>query len=121
MSVIVKDMHMPTGCGSCDFAYYFDDEETHPYCRRLMRTIQRPSQRFEDCPLSPAPPLIKALEDKGRVNYCDECELIQVVGHVAYCKVDGKMIPPIMLIRGQGKGPAWNCKKRKGVGLHDGK
>lgn len=111
MSVIVRDMNMPTGCGSCDFANYFSDGV--PYCRRLMRAILRPAQRLDGCPISPATPLEKALEAKGRVNYCDECEHIQIIGNAPYCKVDGKMIHPIMLTRGQGTGPAWNCEKRK--------
>ena len=58
-------------------------------------------------------PLEKALQEEGRVNYCDECKQFQIVGNAAYCKVDGKLIHPIMLTRGQGTGPAWNCKKRQ--------
>lgn len=52
MSVIVKDMNMPTGCGSCDFANYFSDGD--PYCRRMMRRIVRPTARLDDCPLEDA-------------------------------------------------------------------
>lgn len=52
MSVIVKDMKMPTGCGSCDFANYFSDGE--PYCRRLMRRIVQASKRLDECPLEDA-------------------------------------------------------------------
>ena len=58
-------------------------------------------------------PLEKAKSNKGRVNYCDECEQFEIVGNAAYCKVDGKLIHPIMLMRGQGTGAAWNCKKRR--------
>lgn len=58
-------------------------------------------------------PLEKAKSNKGRVNYCDECEHFEIVGNACYCKVDGKLIHPIMLARGQGTGAAWNCKKRK--------
>lgn len=58
-------------------------------------------------------PLEKALQEEGKVNYCDECEHFKIVGNTAYCKVNGKLIHPIMLTRGQGRGPAWNCKKRK--------
>ena len=108
MSVIVRNMQMPTGCGSCDFANYFSDGE--PYCRRLMRHVTA-TKRLDDCPLSPLTPLEKALEEKGPVNYCDECGQFQIVGSAAYCKVDGKLIHPIMMMRGQGTGPAWNCKK----------
>lgn len=57
-------------------------------------------------------PLEKAKSAEGRVNYCDECEQFKIVGNACYCKVDGKLINPIMLARGQGTGPAWNCKKR---------
>ena len=60
-------------------------------------------------------PLQKALQDKGKVNYCDECEQFQIVGNAAYCKVDGKLIHPIMIVRGQGRGPAYNCKKREKI------
>ena len=58
-------------------------------------------------------PLEKARAEEGRVNYCDECEQFEIVGEAAYCKVDGKLIHPIMMARGQGTGPAWNCKKRR--------
>ena len=58
-------------------------------------------------------PLEKAKAAEGRVNYCDECKQFEIVGNACYCKVDGKLIHPIMLARGQGTGPAWNCKKRK--------
>lgn len=58
-------------------------------------------------------PFEKARAKEGRVNYCDECERFVIVGNAAYCTVDGKMIHPIMLMRGKGTGPAWNCSKRK--------
>ena len=58
-------------------------------------------------------PLEKAKLNKDRVNYCDECEQFEIVGNAAYCKVDGKLILPMMLVRGQGTGAAWNCKKRR--------
>ena len=54
MSVIVKGMKMPTGCGSCDFAGFLPYED--PYCRRLMRTIRVVSKRLDDCPLEAIPP-----------------------------------------------------------------
>ena len=57
-------------------------------------------------------PLEKAKAAEGRVNYCDECGQFVIVVNGAFCKVDGKLIHPIMLVRGQGTGPAWNCKKR---------
>ena len=58
-------------------------------------------------------PLEKALDEKGKVNYCDECERCVVVGDAAYCEADGKLLHPIMFIRGEGTGPAWACKKRE--------
>ncbi len=64
-------------------------------------------------------PLEKAKSNKGRVNYCDECEQFEIVGNAAYCKADGKMIHPIMLVRGQGTGAAWNCKKRRPITNYD--
>lgn len=65
-------------------------------------------------------PLEKAKAEKGRVNYCGKCEQFQIVGNVAYCKVDGKLIHPIMMmIPSQGTGPAWNCKKRKPLTNYD--
>lgn len=57
-------------------------------------------------------PLEKAKAEEGRVNCWDECESFQIVGNAAYCKVDGKLIHPIMMMRGQGTCPAWNCHKR---------
>lgn len=57
-------------------------------------------------------PLEKAKASGERVNYCDECEKFKIVGNDAYCEADGKLIHPIMLIRGQGTGPSWNCQKR---------
>jgi hypothetical protein len=64
-------------------------------------------------------PLEKAKSNKGRVNYCDECEQFEIVGNAAYCKIDGKLIHPIMLVRGQGTGAAWNCKKRRPLTNYD--
>ena len=58
-------------------------------------------------------PLEKAKANAGCVNYCDECESFVILNDAPYCKVDGKLIHPIMLVRGQGTGPAWNCKNRQ--------
>ena len=59
-------------------------------------------------------PLEKALQHEGEINYCDECELMRVVGHAAYCSVSGKIIHPMMFDRSvQGYGPAHACKLRK--------
>lgn len=52
MGVYVKDMQMPSGCGSCDFANFFSDGE--PYCRRLMKRVKA-SSRLPDCPLHDVP------------------------------------------------------------------
>jgi len=46
--IYVENMRMPTGCVSCDFADY---GTTDPFCRRLMRTITRHSERMQDCPV----------------------------------------------------------------------
>ena len=53
MGVYIKDMEMPSGCASCDFANYLRDGE--PYCRRLMRRVPA-ARRLPDCPLGPVPP-----------------------------------------------------------------
>lgn len=58
-------------------------------------------------------PLERALQEAGRINYCDECQNFVIVGRAAYCKHSGKLIHPIMVERGQGTGPAWNCKNAK--------
>lgn len=50
-------------------------------------------------------PLEKAKAAGGRVNYCDECESFVILNDAPYCKVDGKLIHPIMLVRGQGPAP----------------
>ena len=53
MSVLIKDMKMPTGCLSCDFCNLFGlyDER---YCRRLMRTTTGVT-RLNNCPLIGVP------------------------------------------------------------------
>lgn len=59
-------------------------------------------------------PLEKARqrEAAGGIDYCDECEAFVVIHGTAYCERSGKLIHPIMLERGQGTGPAQNCKDR---------
>lgn len=54
-----------------------------------------------------------ALERASRVNYCDECENFVILNDAPYCKVDGKLIHPTMMVRGTGSGPAMRCKKRE--------
>ena len=60
-------------------------------------------------------PLEKKLQaaQKAQINYCDECESFTIVGSAAYCKVDGKLLHPLMYTRGQGSGPASRCEKRR--------
>ena len=58
-------------------------------------------------------PLEKALKEAGRINYCDECGNFLIVGRTAYCKHSGKLIHPIMVERGQGRGPAFACPNAK--------
>lgn len=53
MSVGVKGMDMPTGCGSCPFARYLSDKA--PYCARLMQVIKFASSRLPECPLFDLP------------------------------------------------------------------
>ena len=62
MGVYIKDMEMPSGCASCDFANYLRDGE--PYCRRLMRRVPA-ARRLPDCPIGPVPP-------HGRLGDLDE-------------------------------------------------
>lgn len=56
-------------------------------------------------------PLEKALARQNKVNYCDECENFLMVDGWAYCKDSGKMIHPIMCLRMQGTGGAYNCTR----------
>lgn len=64
-------------------------------------------------------PLEKALERASKIDYCDECKNFTIVGDAAYCKADGKLIHPLMVERGQGYGPARNCKNAEKA-EHDG-
>lgn len=58
------------------------------------------------------------LEKAMSVEYCDQCDNFVIKGNAAFCKVDGKLIHPLMVMRGQGSGPALRCKKREG-GRHE--
>lgn len=58
-------------------------------------------------------PLELALEREGQIDYCDECEYLRVVDGTPYCGVSGKLLHPMMFLRGQGYGPARRCTKRK--------
>lgn len=55
-------------------------------------------------------PLERAREEAEKINYCDECEHFEVVGNSAFCGVSGKYLHPLMMVRGQGNGPAYRCK-----------
>ena len=54
-----------------------------------------------------------ARQAAGEIDYCDECEYVVVVRGTGYCGVTGKFLLPMMFERGQGSGPARNCKERK--------
>lgn len=69
MSVIVKGMKMPTGCGSCDFAGFLPYED--PYCRRLMKTIRVVSKRLDDCPLGAIPPHGRLKDADALLKKCE--------------------------------------------------
>ena len=54
-----------------------------------------------------------ALEREGQIEYCDECEYVRVVDNTVFCGLSGKLLHPMMFLRGQGFGPARRCTKRK--------
>ena len=58
-------------------------------------------------------PLEMALEREGQIEYCDECEFVRVVDNTVFCGLSGKLLHPMMFLRGQGFGPARRCTKRK--------
>lgn len=58
-------------------------------------------------------PLEMALEREGQIEYCDECEYVRVVDNTVFCGLSGKLLHPMMFLRGQGCGPARRCTKRK--------
>jgi hypothetical protein len=53
------------------------------------------------------------LEREGQIEYCDECEYVRVVDNTVFCGLSGKLLHPMMFLRGQGFGPARRCTKRK--------
>ncbi len=57
--------------------------------------------------------LAREREATGEVWYCDECEYMTVVRGTAYCGISGKLLHPMMFERGQGRGAACRCGKRK--------
>ena len=58
-------------------------------------------------------PLEMALEREGQIEYCDECEYVRIVDNTVFCGLSGKLLHPMMFLRGQGCGPARRCTKRK--------
>lgn len=58
-------------------------------------------------------PLEMALERESQIEYCDECEYVRVVDNKVFCGLSGKLLHPMMFLRGQGFGPARRCTKRK--------
>lgn len=49
MSLLIKNMKMPTGCASCDFISFTSDGSA--YCRRTMHLIRKMTERLEWCPI----------------------------------------------------------------------
>ena len=47
-------------------------------------------------------PLEMALEREGQIEYCDECEYVRVVDNTVFCGLSGKLLHPMMFLRGQG-------------------
>jgi hypothetical protein len=58
-------------------------------------------------------PLEKALRTPREIDYCDQCEHVRIVDEVGYCGISGKILHPLMYMRGQGYGPARRCDRRK--------
>lgn len=61
-------------------------------------------------------PLEIAREREARhedIDYCDQCEYVEVVTGTGYCGISGKLLHPLMFQRGEGYGPARRCAKRK--------
>lgn len=59
MSLLIKNMKMPTGCASCDFWRLLESDNT-PYCQRTMHMIRKMAERPEWCPI-----LLELPEDHG--------------------------------------------------------
>ena len=60
-------------------------------------------------------PLEKALMDEDKIDYCDQCENMKVVGRIGFCTVSEKILHPLMYTRGQGYGPARRCKNARPI------
>lgn len=50
MSLLIKNMKMPTGCASCDFWCLLESDGS-AYCRRTMHLIRKMAERPEWCPI----------------------------------------------------------------------
>lgn len=46
-------------------------------------------------------PLEMALEREGQIEYCDECEYVRVVDNTVFCGLSGKLLHPMMFLRGR--------------------
>ena len=83
MSVLVKDMKMPTSCYACDFfaqtAYCNEEDEmdTLSYCKRTRKkTWECVNGYLPNCPLVPVPPHGDLIDrDALRDNNCDVFEI----------------------------------------------
>lgn len=53
MSILVKDMKMPTSCYDCNC--FIRDSDGSDYCCLLMQDIEDNDKRDDDCPLVPVP------------------------------------------------------------------
>lgn len=65
---------------------------------------------LDETPLERA---LKMSDGTRAIEYCDQCANWIVIDDTAYCRASGKFIHPLMFERGQGAGPARNCKDRK--------
>lgn len=61
MSLLIKNMKMPTGCASCDFWCLLESDGS-AYCRRTMHLIRKMAERPEWCPI-----LLELPEEHGRL------------------------------------------------------
>lgn len=80
MSVIVRNMKMPTGCLSCDFCNPFAEK---PYCRRLMQTAPA-CARLKDCPLDELPEHVNLISAR-RIEF-ELCESTMPKTYREFCR-----------------------------------
>ena len=80
MSILIKDMEMPTSCGECELCacYVLEDGTEENYrCPITMYPIHDFDKRHERCPLIPVPPHGRLIDAdalpqiKGKVHIVD--------------------------------------------------